>query len=88
MATHHRDDGEPTRASHAWTGLVVGLFVLLLILVFILQNTKQVPVHFVGLHGKLPLGVALLLSSVAGGLVTVLLGVVRITQLRRRNRTR
>ena len=47
--------------------MAVGFFavVLLLLLIFILQNGTQVSVSYLGAHGHLPLGVALLL---AGGL--------------------
>jgi uncharacterized integral membrane protein len=64
--------------------VAVGFFavVLLLLLIFILQNGTQVNVSYLGAHGHLPLGVALLLSAVCGVLLVVLAGAARISQLR------
>jgi uncharacterized integral membrane protein len=39
-------------------------------------------VSYLGAHGHLPLGVALLLSAVCGVLLVVLAGAARISQLR------
>jgi len=56
--------------------------VLLLLLIFILQNSHTVDVSYFGAHGHLPLGIALLLSAVFGVLLVVLPGTARIIQLR------
>ena len=71
-----------TRTSGIW--VAVGFFgvVLLLLLIFILQNGTQVSVSYLGMHGHLPLGVALLLAAVCGVLLVVLAGAARISQLR------
>src|SRR5690348_15908559 len=76
----------PTRTSGVWTGVVAGTVVTLLLLIFILENTASVKVSFFGAHGHLSLGVALLLSAVAGALIVALLGATRIAQLRLRAR--
>ena len=39
-------------------------------------------IAFLGWHGSLPLGVAILLAAVGGGLITFLAGTARIYQLR------
>jgi uncharacterized integral membrane protein len=72
-----------TRISGLW--IAVGFFavILLLLLIFILQNGKTVDVSYMGAHGHLPLGVALLLAAVCGVLLVVLAGAARISQLRR-----
>ena len=64
--------------------MAVGFFavILLLLLIFILQNGTQVNVSYLGMHGHLPLGVALLLAAVCGVLLVVLAGAARISQLR------
>jgi uncharacterized integral membrane protein len=64
--------------------VAVGFFavVLLLLLIFILQNGTTVQVSYLGAHGRLPLGVAMLLSTVCGVLLVVLAGAARISQLR------
>ena len=56
--------------------------VLLLLLIFILQNGTTVQIAYFGAHGRLPLGVAMLLSAVCGVLLVVLAGAARISQLR------
>jgi uncharacterized integral membrane protein len=71
-----------TRTSGVWVAVGFFAVVLLLLLIFILQNGTQVSVSYLGLHGRLPLGVALLLSAVCGVLLVVLAGAARISQLR------
>jgi uncharacterized integral membrane protein len=72
-----------TRAAALWSALIVGFVVLILLLVFILQNTDSTTVRLFAWQWKLPVGVAILLAAVCGGLVTVLAGTSRILQLRR-----
>jgi uncharacterized integral membrane protein len=75
-----------TRASGFWAAVVVGLIVLLILIIFILENGQRASVSFMGAHGHLPQGVALLLAAVIGGLFVVLAGAARILQLRNRAR--
>lgn len=56
--------------------------VLLLLLIFILQNGQRSDVYFLGAHGHLPMGIALLLAAVFGVLLVALPTAVRILQLR------
>lgn len=72
-----------TRAAALWSALIVGFLILIVLLIFIAQNTDSGTFHFLGWNWSLPLGVALLGAAVLGGLVTTLAGVVRIVQLRR-----
>jgi uncharacterized integral membrane protein len=71
-----------TRTSGLWVAVGFFAVVLLLLLIFILQNGAPVNVSYLGAHGRLPLGVALLLSAVCGVLLVVLAGAARISQLR------
>ncbi len=71
-----------TRLSGAWTALVIGVVVLVVILVFILQNLQTVEVHFLFFQGQLPLAVALLFAMVLGAVVVLAFGAGRILQLR------
>jgi uncharacterized integral membrane protein len=71
-----------TRLSGAWTALVVGLVILVVILVFILQNLQSVEVHLFVFQGELPLAVALLFAMVLGAVVVLAFGAGRILQLR------
>lgn len=72
-----------TRAGALWTSLIAGFLILILLLIFITQNTTTTDFRFLGWHWSLPLGVAILLSAVVGGLITVAVGTARILQLRR-----
>src|SRR5215469_1936357 len=72
-----------TRAGALWTALIGGFLILIVLLIFVAQNIDSVPFHFFGWHWTLPLGVAILLAAVGGGLLTVAVGTARIVQLRR-----
>ncbi|MCP2095776.1 putative integral membrane protein [Actinosynnema pretiosum] len=78
----------PTRISGAWVAVVASAVVLLFLLVFILQNQAGATITFLGGTSTLPLGVALLLSAIAGALLVALVGAARILQLRREARKR
>ena len=71
-----------TRTGGVWVAVGFFAVVLLLLLIFILQNGTDVSVSYLGMHGHLPLGVALLLAAVCGVLLVVLAGTARIGQLR------
>lgn len=71
-----------TRFGQAWVAAVLFAVVLLLLLIFILENGQQVSIGYFGAHGHLPLGVALLLAAVFGVLLVVIPGTARIIQLR------
>jgi len=72
-----------TKAAAMWVSLVLGFLILIVLLIFIAQNTESTEFAFLGWHWSLPLGVAILFAAVAGGLITVAVGAVRIFQLRR-----
>lgn len=76
-------DTKLTRAGALWAALIVGFLILIVLLVFITQNTNSADFQFLGWHWTLPLGVAILLAAVCGGLLTVTVGTARIFQLRR-----
>jgi uncharacterized integral membrane protein len=66
--------------------VIVATLVLVLLLVFILQNTESVEVSYFTAEGTMPLGVALLLAAVGGVLLAGLVASLRIWQLRHRLR--
>jgi lipopolysaccharide assembly protein A len=68
-------------ASGTWVALFFFAVVLLLLLIFILQNGKSVDVSYFGVHGHLPLGVAMLLAAVCGVLLVAFAGTARIVHL-------
>jgi uncharacterized integral membrane protein len=58
-----------TRVGGVWVGMALAAVVLLLLLVFILENGQKADIGYFGVHGHLPLGVALLLAALAGALL-------------------
>jgi uncharacterized integral membrane protein len=72
-----------TRTASVWTSLTAGFLILAVLLVFITQNTESGQFAFLGWRWTLPLGVAMLLAAVCGGLITILAGTARMYQLRR-----
>jgi uncharacterized integral membrane protein len=72
-----------TRAAALWSALITGFVILIVLLVFIMQNTDSTTINFFGWEWNLPVGVAILLAAVCGGLLTVAVGTARIVQLRR-----
>jgi uncharacterized integral membrane protein len=75
-----------TRTARAHNALIAGALVLILLLVFIIENTKSVKIAYFGAGFQLPLGVALLLAAIGGALIVGIVGTARIVQLRRRIR--
>jgi lipopolysaccharide assembly protein A len=73
-----------TRLSAAWVAVIVASLIVVLLLVFILQNTDSVEVSHFAAHGTMPLGVALLLAGLAGIFIAALIASLRIWQLHHR----
>src|SRR6476661_8816523 len=81
-----KDPLRGSRTSGIWAA-VVGLgVVLLLLVIFIAQNTQSVNVSFLGWSGSAPLAVSLLVATLAGLFLAAVAGSLRILQLRRRVR--
>jgi uncharacterized integral membrane protein len=77
-------NGRRTRISAAWVGVCAAAAVLVVLIVFMLQNTGNVEITFLGMHGTLPLALALLIAGVGVAIIAMVVGTARITQLRRR----
>jgi uncharacterized integral membrane protein len=73
-----------TRTGATWVGIIIGALVLVLLIIFLLQNTVSVHVAFLGLQGSAPLAVMLLIAGVGFAIVTLAVGSLRMGQLRRR----
>ncbi|WP_347755705.1 LapA family protein [Agrococcus sp. ProA11] len=69
-----------------WIALILGTLILILLLIFILQNNVEASFAYFGWQFTLPLGVAMLFAAIAGVLVAGLLGSVRLFKLSRRVR--
>ncbi|MGH3358856.1 MAG: lipopolysaccharide assembly protein LapA domain-containing protein [Nocardioidaceae bacterium] len=81
-----RDPLRRSRASGAWIGVIVFGLALLLLIVFVAQNTQSVSLSFFGWQGTVALAIALLIAAAAGLLIAGAAGSLRIWQLRRRVR--
>ena len=84
--TPGKDPLRRSRTSGAWVGVVAAGVLLLLLVVFIAQNTQDAHLSFLWWDGDAPLSVALLVAAVIGIALTAVVGTLRILQLRRRVR--
>jgi len=72
-----------TKVSGLWVGLIGTALFLILLVIFIAQNSHRVSLHFFGWHGQFSLALTILLSAVIGVLLVAIPGTARIVQLRR-----
>jgi uncharacterized integral membrane protein len=84
-----RDNDQPdelsldrTRASSVWVAVAVGVVFLILLIDFIAQNNRSVPIHFFTLSGRVSEALALLVAAVGGAVIVLMAGAARIIQLR------
>jgi uncharacterized integral membrane protein len=77
-----------TRISAAWLGVWAGIVVVILLIVFIAQNTAGVRIRFLWLDGVIPTALALLIAGVGGAIIAMAVAAARIVQLRRLVRRR
>ncbi len=61
-----------------WIALILGALILIMLLIFILQNNVPADFAYLGWTFQLPLGVAMLFAAIAGVLVMALFGSVRL----------
>ncbi|MGN9909308.1 lipopolysaccharide assembly protein LapA domain-containing protein [Phytohabitans sp. LJ34] len=77
-----------TRTGAAWFGICATALLSVILIVFMVQNTRSVRVDFLWMDGSLPLALALLVAATGAALLTMAVGAARITQLRRLSRQR
>ncbi len=73
-----------SRAGAAWVGICVAALVLIALIIFMMQNRQPVLVTFLWMQGTVPLALALLIAGIGVGIVALVIGTIRISQLRRR----
>lgn len=73
-----------SRTSGFWAATVGLGVVLVLLVIFIAQNTRSTTVSFLAWDGQVSVAVALLMAAIAGLALAGLAGTLRILQLRRR----
>lgn len=72
-----------TRAGAAWAAPIGAALLAVLLIIFLVQNTRSTEVSFLWMTTSTPLAVALLIAAVGSVLLTLILGTARIAQLRR-----
>ncbi|SCX16946.1 LapA family protein [Corynebacterium jeikeium] len=80
--SEHREV-KKTLAGTTWVGLIIGVLLLILLLVFILQNQESAELQLLGWTMTFPIGVGMLIAAIVGALIMALVGGVRIVQLRK-----
>ncbi|MCT1654863.1 LapA family protein [Brachybacterium muris] len=64
-----------------WISLILGAIILILLLIFVIQNNVTATFQYFNAQFDLPLGVAMLLAAIAGALVMALVGSMRMIQM-------
>jgi uncharacterized integral membrane protein len=77
-----------TRIGAAWIAVCTATLAFVVLIVFMLQNTRPVEIKFLGTQGELPLALALLIAGVGTAILVTVIGTARITQLRHLARSR
>ena len=72
-----------TLAGSTWVSLIVGALLLILLLIFIMQNQQAVELTLFAWTFTVPAGIGVLLAAIAGALIMALVGGVRMLELRR-----
>ena len=72
-----------TRTGAAWAALATAALLAVLLIIFLVQNTRGTEISFLWMTTSTPLAVALLIAAVGSVLLTLILGTARIAQLRR-----
>ena len=75
-----------TRTGAAWFGICTAALIFVVLIIFMLQNTRSVEVTFLWMHSTVPLALALLIAGVGAAILAMVVGAARITQLRRLSR--
>lgn len=70
-------------AAGTWVALIAGAILLIVLLVFIMQNQDLVSVNLFAWTWSLPAGIAYLFSAIIGALIMALVGGWRMFELRR-----
>ncbi|WP_193070673.1 MULTISPECIES: lipopolysaccharide assembly LapA domain-containing protein [unclassified Brevibacterium] len=67
-----------------WVSLILGAVIVVLLLIFILQNNVPADFQYFGWQFQLPLGVAMLFAAIGGIFIAGIIGSVRIFVLNRK----
>lgn len=81
--TPERERIKRTISSAVWIGLIAGAILLILLIVFIAENSQTVKIDLIFGDVNAALAIGLLLSAVIGALLVAIPGTIRILQLRK-----
>lgn len=70
-------------AASTWIALILGFLLLILLIIFMLQNQQSVEMNFFTWSGQFPAGIAFLIFAIGGALIMALVGGLRMFELRR-----
>ncbi|WP_035783179.1 lipopolysaccharide assembly protein LapA domain-containing protein [Arthrobacter sp. H14] len=71
-----------SRTGALWMATTASIVLLVLLIIFILQNSGRVSIVFFGLEGSVPIGMALLIAAVGGAAVVAIAGIARMARMR------
>ena len=78
-----KKDVQGSIAGTTWVGLIIGALLLILLLVFIMQNQESVELQLFAWSMNFPIGVGMLIAAITGALIMAIVGGLRILQLRK-----
>lgn len=73
---------ERTRTSATWVSISIVTVFLILLVIFIAQNNRDIPLHFLGAAGTVSEALALIVAALGGAVLVLAVGGGRIAQLR------
>lgn len=79
----NKTDVQGSVAGSTWVALSVGIALLVLLLIFIIQNMESVTLTVFFWTVSFPAGVGFLLAAIIGAVIMLSVGSVRMFQLRR-----
>lgn len=85
-ADEYTDRMTTTRSGAIWTTTIFSLIVLILLIIFIFQNPQYTSLNYFAWSGTINVGVLVLASAVAGGIIVALAGAGRIIALKAQKR--
>jgi len=77
-----------TRTSAIWFGVWAGAVALILLIIFVAQNTGTVELSFLWMQVRISLALAMLIAGLCGALIAMAVAAARIIQLRKLVRRR
>jgi uncharacterized integral membrane protein len=84
VAPGPRETSRP--AARFWVGLILVAVVVVALVIFLLQNTANAQVSFLGWSASVPLALSLLVTAVGVAIIALVLAEIRVGRVRRHAR--